>query len=68
MVGCGEKDPVVLFGTGLSSSVSAVVCFRFFLLQQILARQVRQRSLPHHWQKKQSGQGCFFLFGLLSGT
>jgi hypothetical protein len=24
--------------------------------------------LPHHWQEKQSGQGCFFLPVLHSGT
>jgi hypothetical protein len=31
-------------------------------------RQTRQRSLPHRWQEKQSGQACFFLPVLHSGT
>jgi hypothetical protein len=71
---CGEKAQASLAfsvagsGTGLSCPVSALVCWRFFLLQQAMDRHVRQRSLPHHWQEKQSGQGCFLLFGLLSGT
>jgi hypothetical protein len=30
--------------------------------------QIRQRSLPHHWQEKQSGHGFFLLSGLQSGT
>lgn len=29
---------------------------------------MRQRSLLHHWQLKQSAQGCFFFLRLHSGT
>jgi hypothetical protein len=75
MVDYGEEDPALLdawswlfCGTGFSCTVSALVRCRFFLLQQVWDRQVRQRSLPHHWQEKQSGQGFFFLPVLLSGT
>jgi len=33
-----------------------------------LPLQTRQRSLLHHWQEKQSGQGFFFLQAVHSGT
>jgi len=39
-----------------------LLAFGFFPWQKL------QRSLPHHWQVKQSRQGCFFLPVLHSGT
>jgi hypothetical protein len=39
----------------------------FLHFLQLRDRQARHRSLPHRWQEKQSGHGCFFLPGPKSG-
>ena len=62
---CGDGDePEWSYPTGTLTSfplplLSDSAPFLHFL--QLRDRQARHRSLPHRWQEKQSGHGCFFL-------